>query len=473
MLVFSLSEKRRATLPSLIVLAAATTATSQAQLKIPDMFPFPNSAGILETHNTAGNGQIDTSGPFFQSLGSNGRSCSSCHKPDQGWSISADGMKLQFALTAGTDPVFRTVDGSNCDQNIDTSTVSGRASAYSLLTSRGLFRITIDVPAGAEYKVVSVHNPYGCSSTSTIATYRRPLPSTNLKFLSAVMWDGRESTPPDTQKVTFANNQADLQFDLRHQAADAVAGHAEGTTPLPATVQQQIVDFETNLYTAQAIDFGAGALDSHGATGGPKALATQQFFIGINDPLGGNPSGATFTSEIFNLFKSWVSMSGSGASARASINRGELVFNTKPISITGVAGLNDDLNAPVIAGTCGTCHSSPNAGNHSVPLAINIGVADTTNSLGVSYLPVVTLQNIATGQTVTTTDPGRALITGKWADIGKFKGPVLRALASRAPYFHNGSAQSLDDVLDFYNTRFAVGLTAQERSDLIAFLKTL
>jgi len=333
--------------------------------------------------------------------------------------------------------------------------------------------VAIDVPAGAEYKVVSVHNPYGCGSTSTISTYRRPLPTTNLKFLSAVMWDGRESTPPITQKISFATNPGDLIADLRHQAASAVSGHAQGAVPLSPELQQQIVDFETRLFTAQAFDFGGGSLSAGGASGGPAAVAAQPFFIGINDPLGGNPTGAAFTPEVFTLFKNWAGASGFGGSARAAIARGEAVFNSKPINITGVAGLNDALNAPVIAGNCGTCHSSPNAGDHSVPLPINIGVADTTNSLGTSYLPVVTLQNLTTGQTVQTTDPGRALITGKWADIAKFKGPVLRALASRAPYFHNGSAASLDEVLDFYQNRFAVVFTPQERADLVAFLKAL
>ena len=53
-----------------------------------------------------------------------------------------------------------------------------------------------------------------------------------------------------------------------------------------------------------------------------------------------------------------------------------------------------------------------------------------------------------------TTDPGRALVTGKFADVGKFKSPVLRGLAARAPYFHNGSAQSLLDVVNFYDFAF-------------------
>jgi cytochrome c peroxidase len=65
------------------------------------------------------------------------------------------------------------------------------------------------------------------------------------------------------------------------------------------------------------------------------------------------------------------------------------------------------------------------------------------------------------------------MITGKWSDIGKFKGPILRALAARAPYFHNGSAAALEDVVDFYNTRFNIGLTRREEADLVAFLSAL
>jgi cytochrome c peroxidase len=74
---------------------------------------------------------------------------------------------------------------------------------------------------------------------------------------------------------------------------------------------------------------------------------------------------------------------------------------------------------------------------------------------------------------VQTTDPGRALVTGRWQDIGKFKGPILRALSARAPYFHNGSAATLSDAVSFYESRFGVTFTAQERSDLLMFLRSL
>jgi len=62
------------------------------------------------------------------------------------------------------------------------------------------------------------------------------------------------------------------------------------------------------------------------------------------------------------------------------------------------------------------------------------------------------------------------MISSHCADIGKFKGPILRGLAARAPYFQNGSADSLDQVVGFYNQRFQMGLTANEMADLVAFL---
>jgi cytochrome c peroxidase len=456
---------------------------ANGQSSLPNLFPLPNGSGLLETANE-GNGQIDLTGPFFQSLGTNGRSCGSCHRPAQGWGISADEVKFRFLLTQGTDPIFRTNDGSNCDHNIDTSDVEGRRKAYSLLLNKGLIRIAIATPQTAEFQVVSVVNPYGCSDTMTLSMYRRPLPSTNLRFMSTLMWDGRESsTQTDTQKITFPTNPGDLLADLAHQSVDATNNHAQGSTPLTAQQQQAIVNFEMALSTAQAYDYRAGSLSANGATGGPVTLASQTtpaFFIGINDPLGGNPRLVPFTPTIFNLFDGWLNQQGHAdrdredqSSQRASIVRGQTLFNSKPISIINVAGLNDDLNLAVLPGTCGTCHDSPNVGNHSVSAPLNIGVGDLDSPLDVKYLPVITLQNKTTHEIKTTTDPGRALITGLWKDVGRLKGPILRGLSSRAPYFHNGSADSLGDVVDFYNTRFNIGFTPQEKKDLIAFLSVL
>ena len=289
-------------LAGLAVLWLAAAGAAASAQTLPDSFPLLDGSGFVETHNV-NNAAIDLSGAFFQSLGSNGRSCSSCHLPSQSWSISPVGVQLRFLLTQGKDPIFRTNDGSNCDHNVDVSSLQGRREAYSLLLSRGLIRIALAVPANAEFTVVGVQNPYGCNDPSTLSMYRRPLPATNLKFLSTVMWDGRESSPQTgTQKITYATNPGDLLADLAHQATDATTGHAQATAAPSAAQLQDIVSFETSLRTAQAIDFQAGVLNANGAMGGPVALASQAFFIGINDSFpasfGFNPSGAPFNPAI-------------------------------------------------------------------------------------------------------------------------------------------------------------------------------
>jgi cytochrome c peroxidase len=88
-------------------------------------------------------------------------------------------------------------------------------------------------------------------------------------------------------------------------------------------------------------------------------------------------------------------------------------------------------------------------------------------------MPLYTFRNTMTGEVVQTTDPGRALITGRWKDMSLFKGPILRGLAARPPYFHNGFTATLADVVEFYDVRFDIGLSAQEKSDLAAFLRAL
>src|SRR5690242_9449848 len=81
-----------------------------------------------------------------------------------------------------------------------------------------------------------------------------------------------------------------------------------------------------------------------------------------------------------------------------------------------------------------------------LPLRSISDVADPDSPLDASHLPVMALQNKVTYEIKVTTDPGRALITGLWKDIRKVKGPVLRGLAARPTYFHNGSAATLGEV---------------------------
>ena len=244
-------------------------------------------------------------------------------------------------------------------------------------------------------------------------------------------------------------------------------------------------------------------------------LSTQPFFISVNSSVhfllpafeqpGGlvTPGDGQFTSNIFDLYDKWAQVTDSDddehaarrSVARLSVARGEQLFNTLEIPITGVAGINDDVVAgglvvggiPSLQGTCGTCHDTPNVGNHSFPTPLNIGTGDPSptnpsvnlGGLDVSYLPEVTVckkdatTGLPTNNCKTTTDLGQALIDGKFDHVGKIKGPILRGLAGRAPYFHNGSAATLLDAVNFYDARFNLHLSDQDKNDLVAFLKTL
>lgn len=436
-----------------------------------------NSTGSAQTFTASGT--IDTSNAFFQSLGTNGRSCLTCHDPNDNWTIVPASLQTRFNNTSGTDPVFRTNDGSNSPL-ADVSTVTARRAAYSMLLSKGLIRVGLPIPAGAEFTLLAVDDPYGYASAANgLSLFRRPLPSTNLKFLSTFMWDGRETfrdssstlclkAPLDTT-TCFAT----ATFDLADQANGATLGHAQASTALTAAQQTSIVNFELGLFTAQTFDNAAKDLTAAHGGGGPANLAAKPFYFGINDVVSGDyATGAAFTPVVFHTYDAWTNRPGGGTeAARATVARGQALFNTKPITITGVKGLNDDLGVPSLNGTCTTCHDTPDAGNHSIPAPLDIGLTDASRRT--VDMPLYTLQRSATGETIQTTDPGRALITGKWKDIGRFKGPILRALSGRAPYFHNGSAADLNAVVSFYDSRFAIGLSTQEKSDLVAFLRTL
>ena len=449
-----------------VLWATGILVASGVHVFVPRYEEFSDPEGRFANLNLGG--PTDTAkNAFFQDIGTNGRRCVTCHQASDAWSVTPPHIQERFNATRGTDPIFRPNDGSGCPTQ-DVSTEHARREAYSLLLNKGLIRIELQIPANAEFTVLNNDNPYGCTSTSAISAYRRPLPSTNIPYLSTVMWDGRETfkNPDGTFKP--------ITDDLTQQAKDATTGHAQGPVPT-ATQVQQILDFETNIFTAQTRDRDAGDLDDDGAKGGPQQLSQQEFYIGINDPLGLNPTGAAFTSKIFDLYRKWSHIADrrydEHTAARRSVARGEHLFNTLQIPITGVAGLNDALNQPVINGFCGTCHDSPNVGDHSVPAPLNIGLADASRRT--PDLPLITVVCNATGQQIQVTDIGRAMVTGKCADIGKFKGPILRGLAARAPYFHNGSAATLMDAVNFYDTRFNLNLSQQDKDDLVAFLKTL
>jgi cytochrome c peroxidase len=260
------------------------------------------------------------------------------------------------------------VDGAICPSD-DVSTYRKKQKAYGLVLAKGLIRIGLPMPStGLEFEISDVSDPYGCntnpttgltsSKAGTVSVYRRPLPAANLGFLSAIMWDGREP-------------------DLFSQAVDATLGHAQATLAPTPSQQQQIVTFEgctgantpvlcanapsgAGIFTAQLFDYVGQFLFSNGANGGPISLSQQvaKFFTGVNDPLGQNPTGTPFNPEIFDLYSNWDDLHGRSPKSerRQAIARGEELFNSTKINITGVTALNDALNQPSVPCFCGTCH---------------------------------------------------------------------------------------------------------------------
>jgi cytochrome c peroxidase len=193
----------------------------------------------------------------------------------------------------------------------------------------------------------------------------------------------------------------------------------------------------------------------------------------------GPPIGTGFTGITFTIFDKWAKVADPH---RAAVARGQALFNT-------IEGFNPRLGSRLVNKqkfTCGFCHGAPEAGTDSAGTwgtAIHDTIGVFTADVGAPPdLPRYTVTS-NTGQIVTTTDLGRAAITGRFTDLNKFKTPGLRGLAARAPYFHNGSAATLLDVIDAYQHagfKFTTdplhqreSLTEAEKADLVAFLESL
>ena len=448
------------------LLLPATT-YSQNKGTLPNAVDAPNGEGMSRTLSTYTN--FNTSNPFFRPLGINGRTCATCHPVSQGMTITPDYVARVFDATEGRDPLFAPVDGANAP-NADMSTLQARQVNCSMLLTKGLVRVGMPIPANAEFTLQAVDDPYHYANARDISCFRRPLPSTNLRFLSSVMWDGRQLQGNNT-----------LYQALASQIRDAVRGHMQGTTP-PSPMQiAEIIDFETHLYTSQVYDNSCGDLAAPVIGAGPNDLARTPFYPGINDAFHLTGSRQAHDPSVFYCYEYWMPrvarqfpLPGKPffpSAQQQSVARGEQLFNSRRFVIQGVPGLNDVAGQAAIQGTCSSCHSAPNIGSNALPLLLNTGLAD--GSRRTADMPLYTLRNKQTGATAQTTDPGAALTTGRWADIGKFKVPSLRGLETHSPYMHNGFSGDLFDILDFYDTRFHIGLSDQEKADLHAFLVTL
>ena len=410
---------------------------------------FDDPSGQLRLLNKSG--EVQTKGhPFFTPLGSNGRSCVTCHQPNSAMSLSLDLIRLRWAETNGKDPLFVAFDGSDCPD-----LPQDKEESHSLLLKRGLFRIALPWPPVTasgqllkpDFRIEVVRDPTGCNrKPAFISVYRRPRVAANLQYIALpaggiLMADGREST-------------------LQSQAASAILTHEQASsTPTPAQLKQ-IEDFERQLFMAQQWDILGGLLAE---PGGPPLLGADNLASGVAG-VGAVPAAGNLVAS----FDPWRNLSAANLAIlqrafRESVVRGVDLFASREFRF-----------ADGKQGTCATCHG-PGI-NHS----IDIGTTNLPTAKESPELPLfrITCDALAPphpqlGRTFLTQDPGRALITGKCADVGSILTQQFRGLSARAPYFANGSARDLTELVDLFDRRFKIGLTDQEKQDLVNFLSIL
>ncbi|MCP5145265.1 MAG: hypothetical protein H6978_10675 [Gammaproteobacteria bacterium] len=470
---------------------------------LPERANYSNAGGMLGVFNQAG--VLETKGhAFFEPLGSNGRACVSCHQPSDGMSISVATVQRRWQATAGRDPIFAEVDGANCPNQ-----PRGEASSHSLLLERGLFRIGLPWPPrdanGAviepEYDLELVSDPVHCNSdseygitsaTPTVSVYRRPRPVANFKYFAYPRGPGlgfniKDGTPldrdPETGYPSTMNIMADAREPtLKQQAINAGLGHLQTQGRLSEAQLKQITDFEAQVYVAQAYNEFAGSFETPSAPDSLGPVAVANGVPGLGDNLH-NP--------VFGFYESWKreDFDGSADGAdefKASVARGSDVFFLRQFWLKDTTHINSIGLGNPLKRTCATCHNARMTGMDLAPGWVDLGTTNYPTWNGPrtftedSPLPVFKLTckpgyktHPYLGTVVYTHDPGRALISGRCVDIGAITMQQMRGLAARAPYFANGSAKSIAEIVDYYDRRFNIGYSEQERQDLINFLSVL
>jgi cytochrome c peroxidase len=362
-----------------------------------------------------------------ETFGGNGRTCLTCHSADTG-TVSPDDARRRFRKDPA-DPLFAN-DGSD-DEDGD-GFGDGHHATRMLASATILMRIRL-------HHNVTLKNDPGAQ----FVTVRRGIPTTiNTPALDPVlMLDGRQPS-------------------LQSQATGAITDHALATRPPTARELDLIANFQQHgprFFSSPFLEFFAG--------GGPAPVL---------------PRGNT-----------------------ASERRGRTFFEDVPPDFS--------VTPPNFKpGVCAACHSGPML-NHTNPFLPLPAVMPGTRfqSVLVSEFneggnPPIDFvfhnQNVPGGIIeLSSPDPGVALITGRADDsdptsplstfdnLNAFKISPLRGIQKTGPYFHDNSAKTLEDVLNHYEQFFLVvsdpdgpgpqqpliQLTAQDKKDIIAFLKLL
>lgn len=455
----------------------------------PATLEYKNPTGTLRL--LLDDGPLDTRDhPFFTAIGPNGRACVTCHQPADAMSLSAGSARRQWELLGAKDPLFAAADGANCP-----SLPQGERASHSLLIDHGLIRIARPWPPRGvkpDFRIEVVRDPSTCnldakyglaSADPHVSVFRRPRPVANFKYIESMgfAYDPKAGMPlpvdPETGKPVSGNLMADARVpSLAAQMRDAAGAHLGFVDRLDAKAIARIEDFERRLYVAQQSDAQGGALDGDGAKGGPRLLQTS--------PPGRLGSEGV---PVWSEFEAWekapdavkASWTPEVRAFRASVARGARVFRDKTFLISDTAGINSPIGfGNPVRNSCVFCHNMSYMGMDVAPGQVDLGTTNRPFADPLAHLPLFRVTCLGKphphyGRTILTHDPGYALTTGKCADVGRITLQTMRGLSARAPYFSNGSAKDLRGVVDFYDRRYRIGYSEQEKQDLVNLMRAL
>ncbi len=455
----------------------------------PAQLDYANANGTLRLR--LDNGPMETKGhPFFTAIGPNGRACVTCHQPADAMSLSAASAARQWQRNGAKDPLFAAGDGSNCP-----SLPQGERASHSLLIEHGLIRIARawppkNVSPDFEIEVVrdasscNLDPKYGLKGAGMVSVFRRPRPVANFKYIEAMgfAYDPKSGMPlpvdPETGKPVSGNLMADARVpSLTAQMRDAAGAHLGFLKNLDKGDIDRIIDFERRIYAAQQIDAKGGSLDGDGSMGGTKTL--QISAAGRLGSDGGIP--------VWSEFEAWektpaavkAKLPAEVRAFRDSVARGARVFRDKTFLITDSAGINSPIGfGNPVRNSCVFCHNMSYMGMDVAPGQVDLGTTNQPFADPAPHLPLfrITCKGAPHphyGKTILTSDPGFALTTGKCADVGRITLQSMRGMSARAPFFSNGSAKDIRGVVDYYERRYNIGYTEQEKADLVNLMRAL
>jgi len=356
----------------------------------------------------------------LKKLGGNGRSCADCHMPSDGFQLSPAAARARFdALQENLeynknadDPLFRPVDA-------DDFRVNGESAIdYSNLLDNGLIRVTMPLPLNVKLIDPVTGQP---TDETSVDLWRAVMPIPNVAITGPdsvlPVWPpGVPRAPIMGQDPNGPNRQGGYQHDgrfgtLQEQARGALIAHAQVSVEPSLDMLDDLAAFQQTLFSSRSVEALADAINS-GQTSFP-------------DP---DPELNEIEQE------------------------GKVVFNRSCAQCHG-GTLHPSGSTPE------TAFVRPIVRYHNIftacPRPTTDGFAPCPARLARNARTYrITLAN-GTFQFVTTSDPGRMLLTGQPADLFVMDVTQLRGISRTAPYFHNNSAATLEEVIDHYVALFA------------------